>query len=148
MNIKTLQTEMKKLQDVYLGKFPLTNDLVKIWFEQFKDCRDDWFSESVKEYIASSKYPPVPAEIWELYHKRESKQMDRVVELEKIYNRLCTRYPGGAQAGDECRVEFRRLTYGKSLDEAGNILNEAEGVIFDMENGEGYISLLDFLKGL
>lgn len=147
MEIRKLAEQMQKIKKVYGDKMELDNDIIGIWFEQFKGCRDDWFMESVKQHIASSQFAPLPANIWEQYHKIEDDDKKKHLELWKQYNSLCSNYPGGARATKECENEFYRIADG-NIDKAKMVVERAETVVKAIESGEGYIPLLEYLKGL
>ena len=118
---------------------------MKIWYEQFNRCREDWFCESVTKYISMSQYAPTPANIWEIYHFIEGEYRARVRTLEEFYNHICSIYPGGASVGDECRQEFRRITYGEPIEVARNVALSVEQVIRDNRTDE-FESLTDLLR--
>lgn len=147
MEIRKLAEQMQKIKKVYGDKMVLDNDIIGIWFEQFKGCRDDWFIESVKRHIASSQFAPLPANIWEQYHKIEDDDKKKHLELWKQYNSLCSRYPGGAKADDDCKREFFRITEW-NIDKAKMLVKHAEEAVKEMENSKGYIPLIDYLRGL
>ena len=140
---KTIAEQMEKLKTVY--RMDLSEELMEIWYEQFKDCNKDWFCESVTKYIGMSQYAPTPANIWEVYHFVEGEYKARVRTLEQIYNHICSIYPGGASVGDECRQEFRRITFGEPISVAQNVALAVEQVIRDNRVNE-YESLTDLLK--
>ena len=144
LEFKTLAGQMEKLKTVY-DKFNVSEDLLKIWYEQFNKCREDWFCEAVTKYIGMSQYAPTPANIWEIYHFIEGEYRARVRTLEEFYNHICSIYPGGASVGDECRQEFRRITYGEPIEVARNVALSVEQVIRDNRTDE-FESLTDLLR--
>ena len=146
LDFKTLAEQMKKLSKVY-DKLIVNKDILEIWYEQFSKCREDWFCEAVTKYIGMSQYTPTPANIWEQYHKIEDDDKKKNLELWKQYNSLCSRYPGGAKADDDCKREFFRIT-GWDIDKAKMLVRHAEMAVKEMENGKGYIPLIEYLRGL
>ena len=144
LEFKTLAAQMEKLSKVY-DKFTVNKDILEIWYEQFSKCREDWFCEAVTKCISMSQYAPTPANIWEIYHFIEGEYKARVRTLEEFYNHICSIYPGGASVGDECRQEFRRLTYGQPVEVARNVSLAVEQVIRDKRTDQ-YESLTDLLR--
>ena len=144
LEFKTLAAQMEKLSKVY-DKLIVNKDILEIWYEQFSKCREDWFCEAVTKYISMSQYAPTPANIWEIYHFIEGEYKARIRTLEEFYNHICSIYPGGASVGDECRQEFRRLTYGQPVEVARNVSLAVEQVIRDKRTDQ-YESLTDVLK--
>lgn len=145
MKKSELLGEIKKLNAIY-AQTP-NETIGQIWWEQFKDCDYTMFAEAVKEYMASGVYFPKPAEIWKHYHEQEQKREHNKYDLWIQYNSLCSRYPGGAKADDDCKREFFRIT-GWDIDKAKMLVRHAEMAVKEMENGKGYIPLIEYLREL
>lgn len=48
-------------------KFPLSKDIMDIWFKYFKECTYELLLEIIEKYIKENSFPPTISDLWQQY---------------------------------------------------------------------------------
>lgn len=84
MNIIDFTKIMKVLTNSYLKDFD--EDIIKVWYEQFKNANKNIFSKSINELIKKNKFMPTIAEIIDEYKKQYKNELLSKIENMRTQN--------------------------------------------------------------
>jgi hypothetical protein len=123
MNKKFLQSEMMRIETNYgQDKFKITAEMFNLWWDMFKDLKEEGVKVSVTEYIKNHEYPPNIAGIMKIYTaKNEYRKHMRQLILAK-YNYVCRWYE--EKKTEQCLKKLINLVFSYPTEDREIVIND------------------------
>lgn len=140
---------MKEINIVYgEKKFPLSNDVLNIWYKYLCDCRYEDVAGFVEHHVRTSVFPPAVSEIFNYIAEMKEKETIKSAKEREVYLSIIASYPSAVDSAEvrDIYEELISCDFQKAVD----LLNVVKKSVKKWESEETHKipSICEFLKGL
>ena len=76
------------------NRFPMTKEVMKVWFSYLKDCKYEFMNKAVRESVKHSIYPPTIADLFSYYNEFVAQEKEKINDCRQVIRFAIGSFPG------------------------------------------------------